>query len=144
MIFDVMSERDAIAFSHEEDILPCVIISITNPGDADIVFADNPEIKAVLNMKFYDSVEELYGSITMPDAERIVAFVREWASRVEEIVIHCKEGVSRSAAVCAALMKHMNGDDSEIWEDKMRYHPNKRCYDFVLAALRKGGLYARA
>ncbi len=142
MIFDIMSERDAISFSHEVDILPCVIISICNPDDDDIVFADNPQIKAVLHLRFYDSIEELYGSIKMSDAERIVAFVNEWKDKIEEIVIHCYEGVSRSAGVCAALMKHLNGDDSEIWSDKIHYRPNTRCYEFVLKAL-KGDIYVR-
>ncbi len=137
MIFDIMSERDAVSFSQEVDILPCVIISIRNPDDADIVFANNPQIKAVLHMKFYDSIEELYGSIKMSDAEIIATFVNKWRDSIEEIVIHCYEGVSRSAGVCAALMKYLNGDDSEIWSDKIHYRPNTRCYEFVLKALKK-------
>ncbi len=137
MIFDIMSERDAIAFSKETDILPCVMISIRNPGDADVCFAENPGIKAILHLKFYDSEEELFGSMQMSDAEAIAAFVNEWKDEVEEIVIHCHEGVSRSAGICAALMKHMNGNDSEIWQDKIHYRPNRRCYEFVMSALQK-------
>ncbi len=137
MIFDIMSERDAIAFSKEADILPCVIISIRNPDDDDVRFCENREIKDILHLKFYDSEEDLLGSMTAEDAERIAAFVRKWESRVESVVIHCFEGVSRSAGICAALMKHMNGSDKEIWDDKISYRPNKRCYGLMCAALQK-------
>ncbi len=133
MFFDVMSERDAIAFSRDGDILPSIIISIRNKGDAPVCFAENPEVRAILRLYFNDSEEELPTSLTDADAESIVRFVEGWQGKVEQIVVHCTEGVSRSAGVCAALMRRMGEDENEIFGDR-RYRPNMRCYRKVLTA----------
>ncbi len=132
MIFDVMSERDAVAFSQVPDILPCVIISIRNAGLEDVTFSKNPNIYAVLHLKFQDTVEARADAICQADAEKIVAFVDAWKDKVESIVVHCTEGVSRSAGVCAALMRYIDGDDADIFESDA-YSPNVRCYRYVLA-----------
>ncbi len=132
MIFDVMSERDAVAFSQVQDILPCVIISIRNAGLEDVTFAPNPNIYAVLHLKFQDTVEARADAICQADAEKIVAFAEAWKDKVESIVVHCTEGVSRSAGVCAGLMRYLDGDDADIF-DSVAYSPNVRCYRYVLA-----------
>ncbi len=136
MFFDIMSERAAIAFSHDRDILPTAIISIRDEGEPLVSFTPNPNILAVLHLNFYDSTEERYGSMTSEQADSVVEFVSDLPEAVEQIVIHCTEGISRSAAVCASLMRYFEGDDSLIWNDK-RYHPNTRCYRLMLAAINR-------
>ncbi len=138
MIFDIMSERDAVEFSCDPDILPCVIISIRNRGAEDVSFADNPSIKAIHHAKFFDSEEELPSSMQPADADEIARFVLKWYAHVESIVVHCTEGVSRSAGVCAALMRALGADDGEIFSDR-RYRPNERCYRLTLAACKRLG-----
>ncbi|HVH42669.1 MAG TPA: hypothetical protein VM925_10005 [Labilithrix sp.] len=49
---------------------------------------------------------------------------------VERIVIHCDAGISRSAAVAAALSRALRGDDTEFFTGK--YKPNMRVYRLLL------------
>ena len=65
-------------------------------------------------------------------AEVIAAFVREYED-VGRILVHCDAGVSRSAAVAAAIAKHYTGDDFWFFNQKS---PNRRVYRAVLYALR--------
>ncbi len=139
MIFDVMSRRDAIAFSADPDILPTAIISIGEVGEADAVFADNPQIKAVLHLHFLDTEERRLDAMQEEDADRIVAFVWRWREQVDEILVHCEAGASRSAGVAAALMRWLNGNDDEIKLTR-RYQPNRRCERLVSEALRRKNL----
>lgn len=137
MIVDIMSRREAIAYSKDEGILKTVIISITEPNVPDIVFADNEQIYRVLSMHFADSEENFATSIQPEQARRIVEFVLNVKDNVESILVHCEAGQSRSAGVAAALMLWLNGDDSPVWNDTFRFYPNQRCYDMVLEAIRE-------
>ncbi len=134
MIFDVMSEREAIQFAKEEDILPSIIISIRNPNDDDIVFHSNEKIKGVLHLKFLDTELDRADAIQKSHATQIAEFVNEHYDEVDSVVVHCLEGISRSGGVTAALMKHYLGDDQVIWSSS-NYEPNKRCYTLLLEAL---------
>ncbi len=136
MIFDVMSKKEAISFSENTDILPCIIISITNPGDEDICFFPNEEIKAILHIKFSDIVDDLPLAIQISQAEEIVQFVDYWKNNIQHIVVHCEEGRSRSAGVCAALMFYLNGNNAEILKNK-HYFPNQRCYELLLQVINR-------
>ncbi len=136
MLFDIMSQRDAVAFSQNQDILKTAIISICDPDDGAVKLSPNPNIFAVLHLNFYDSEEKIFGSMTRSDADKIVGFVKSLPADVEQLVVHCTEGISRSAAVCAALMRWLEGDDSEIWSD-IRYRPNIRCYRLVIDAVNR-------
>lgn len=52
-----------------------------------------------------------------------------------DVIVHCDAGISRSAGVAAAILKHTTGDDSSIFENGL-YDPNLWCYQKTLAALR--------
>ncbi len=130
MIFDVMSKIEAIEFSKVEDILPCIIISITNPGDEDIKFYPNSQIKDILSIKFFDSIDDLPDAMREEDALKIKNFIDKWKNKIQHIVIHCEEGISRSAGVAKALMLYLNNNNQEILNNK-RYYPNERCFRLV-------------
>ena len=51
-----------------------------------------------------------------------------------DVIVHCDAGISRSAGVAAAILKHTTGDDSSIFENGL-YDPNLWCYQKTLAAL---------
>jgi len=58
----------------------------------------------VLRLSFHDVVpsqnpDDAYTLMTAEDAGKIVAFVRHVAPNVEGIIVHCRAGISRSAAV---------------------------------------------
>ena len=136
MKFVVLSRETAVEFSSKKQDDRFVIISIGNAGDDAVVFRKNPKMMAVLPLNFND-VDGGDGSISIEQAQSIISFVKEWESSVGLIVVHCSAGVSRSAGVCAALMKWLNGDDSPIFDDPF-YKPNMRCYRTVMNAIGKG------
>lgn len=59
----------------------------------------------VLRLEFHDitadtmDVEGIYTLMSDADAQAIVAFVKKVAPEVEGIIVHCRAGISRSAAV---------------------------------------------
>jgi protein-tyrosine phosphatase len=56
--------------------------------------------------------------------------VLEHRAEIERIIVHCDAGVSRSAAVGAALARAFSGDDAEFFAG--RYRPNVRVYRTLL------------
>lgn len=56
-------------------------------------------------------------------AKQIVDFVYDCKDKIELLICQCQLGVSRSAAVAAAIKQHFDGDGISIFADG-RYHPN--------------------
>ncbi len=136
MKFEVMSRRLAIEYSYDRDISPSVLISIVNKGDAPIAFPQNTNIREILSLSFNDTEEEMLSAISARDAEMIADFAERWFAKVERCVIHCTEGVSRSAGVAAALMRAYGADEYEIWNCVTGdYRPNHRCFRMVLGCI---------
>jgi predicted protein tyrosine phosphatase len=84
-------------------------------------------------LQFQDVNEGQRDQITEEDAMQIVAFVMDIKEAVNNLIVHCEAGVSRSAGVAAAIQKYLTGDDTSIFSDK-RYYPNMTCYRYVLEA----------
>lgn len=58
----------------------------------------------VLRLSFHDvvpnqNIDNAYTLMTADDADKIVSFVRKVAPDVQGIIVHCRAGISRSAAV---------------------------------------------
>ena len=124
-----MSRRNASKYTYSpECVFDCIIISITDAGSSPNYFnKENKHIKAILPLQFDDVDYGQKNCITSEDARMIVDFVLKWINKVNWVIVHCEAGISRSAGVCAALMKIFNGDDFEIF-DNPRYAPNMTCY----------------
>ena len=112
MRIDVCSRPEALRLAAEaEENLS--IISIVSKGDPDVVFPDNPHIVSVLHLKFNDLAEEYdeegipYGR-PLPSQEDF-AGLREFAAglRTDRLIVHCREGLSRSAAVAQAVSEFL-------------------------------------
>lgn len=131
MKFCVLSRRRARHLSWNPNIEDCAIISITDVGSSENQFGRNPHIKGILRLSFDDVDFGEDNCITKEDGRRILNFVQEYVRRVEMIVVHCEAGISRSAGICAALMRIINGDDEEIF-DNPKFCPNMSCYRTVL------------
>ena len=81
------------------------LISLGEPDAAE----GDPQIQdgwqSVLRLSFHDitpdtlDVEGSYTLMSDEDAQKIVAFVKEVVPHVEGIIVHCRAGISRSAAV---------------------------------------------
>ena len=131
MVFKVLSRSGAIAYSYKQNIPKTEIISISDAYDSYPHFNDNQKFSRILYLKFDDVEKGEPNCITTEDAKKIVKFINTVNKDIEQIIVHCGAGVSRSAGVCAAIMKYLTGDDSEIF-DNPKYCPNMTCYRTVL------------
>ena len=131
MRLQIVPEFIAVRESDKYDV-PTAIISIVGLNDKYVIFADNPNIKAIFRMKFNDldlgegrftefqeAVEE--------DFEGLKEFVDSLHDlNVEQLIIHCYGGISRSAAVGAAVNEYL-GLNENIWNNKI-FFPNLHVY----------------
>lgn len=115
---------------------PCIIISIYCPTDTPARIEKTEFVKDILFLAF-DDVEEdrTYGCKPMSKEDGVLVrdFVEKFKNEVNEIIVHCDAGVSRSAGVAAAIGKYLNGDDMFIF-GRPRYSPNLTCYRNTLNA----------
>ncbi len=96
--------------------------------------------KGALNVWFSDITDkdrERQGTyiklITEEDAEEIYKFVMNIKDKdIDQLIIHCNMGVSRSPAVAAAISKALTGSDDEFFGGK--FIPNMVVYYTVLKA----------
>lgn len=131
MKFQVMSRVNARKYSFNENIDKCVIVSINDTFVEANQFHDNPNIKGVCSLFFNDVEGHETGHMVREDADKIIEFINQHINDVDEIIVHCGAGVSRSAGVCAALMLIINGNDDAIFNNG-KYCPNMHCYRLVL------------
>lgn len=117
-----------------------VTISITDPatkngvgyGEANL-FPSEQRLDT-LRLEFYDITESTghYYPVSKEQAQQIVDFIKEWKDKVKLIVVHCEAGISRSAAVAAALSKWLNNEDLFFFEN---FCPNSVVYNYVLESI---------
>lgn len=131
----VLSRSEAIDLSQSNIKEPLVIISITDIGSAPALFSKNEQIKAVLRLSFNDVDKGGLGEMSTKDAESIVQFCLNWLPQ-NNLLVHCEAGISRSAGVCAAILKWYQGSDMQIFGNTY-YHPNLHCYREVLNAFER-------
>jgi hypothetical protein len=126
----VMSRNKAIRYSYSDHPLT-LIISIRDVGRAIPHFHKG---NLIIHYFEFDDVEEnsAHGfPISTEQAQEIVKVIK--STPVDDIVVHCEAGVSRSAGVAAAIGMFLNNDDSFIFNDG-RYCPNNTCYRKVMEA----------
>jgi predicted protein tyrosine phosphatase len=134
MIFVYSREAVEVVRPHE---VPHVIISITSHTDDVARLPINEMCRGVLRLSFPDAEapSELYAEANLFSEEHattIWTFTQGHLSEIGRMIVHCDAGVSRSAAVAAALARVLNDDDSEFFGG--RYRPNMRVYRLLLGA----------
>ncbi|MFA5025412.1 MAG: hypothetical protein WC503_02825 [Candidatus Shapirobacteria bacterium] len=98
---------------------------------------DNKNRLAFLTLIFHDvdvAHDGMHHLFNKSHAKRILSFVDQWKDRIDEIVINCNAGFSRSPGVAAALSKIINGDDEEYFR---KYNPNRLVYRTILETYQK-------
>ena len=133
MKFTVMNKHQARGYTYKTHDHNYIIISINNTNDGYNKF--NPDTKELIAVRsfFFDDVEkDEENCITSTDADNIIKFINKHMD-VDECIVHCEAGVSRSAGVAAALMLIVNGSDKDIF-DNPKYCPNRTCYTEILNA----------
>jgi len=108
------------------------VISITSLEEDDVVFPENSYITSVLRLKFNDLTEE-YDEEGIPygrplpkqeDFNGLKKFVTGLSR--EDLIIHCWEGTSRSAAVAKAIYESRGSRD--VLQTREKYAPNPLVY----------------
>lgn len=139
----VMSRQEAIAHSYKQEIPKCIIVSINCLNDLSPVFYEptnslNKRVMAVLRLNFND-IDRPYQDLE-PKQEHFVglkAFIDIFKdnTEIEEIIVHCAAGISRSSATAAAISRYLNLDEiNTIWKST-NYVPNKLVYRLALKEL---------
>lgn len=109
-----------------------ILVSISDPGKEFPVPSDQYE--NTLWVAFDDADTKtsddtvLIGSGTARSIYRFVS--NHVKSGVDNVVVNCEAGMSRSAGVAAALSKIFNGDDSQIIKGKPLY--NRKAYSEIM------------
>lgn len=127
--------------------VPHVIISITSSADDVARLRTRETCRGILRIAFPDAdapserfrEDELFSSA---HAAQIWRFVLDQRAHIERIVVHCDAGVSRSAAVAAAIARVFLGDDAEFFQG--RYRPNPRVYRMLIEGLEAANLHGSA
>ena len=117
------------AYAIEQDIddrCAYVIVSSSNRYD---VLAD--QRANVLALHFADTEEKKRSdAIGVHDVKAIVEFLEN--TECSDVYICCDEGISRSSAICAGLLKCSGRDDHSIWKSTGDYRPNVLVYRTML------------
>lgn len=134
----VLSRKNAIKYSYRVKE-PCAIISVSDMYQEAPKFNRNPNIKEIIYFFFEDDEESCRTDprtiIQHSDAEKIVNFVKR-NQNVNEIIVHCVAGISRSSGIAAAIMEYFEQDENEIFMND-KYFPNMTCYTRVKEAFEK-------
>ena len=113
---------------------PYVVIAISGTFTSFLNFEINPkQCVDVLKLKFDDILVQVGRAqlFTPYHANAILDFFKKYKNNVPTLICHCEAGISRSAAVCAALLKVDGLDNSHIFNSD-RYLPNTLVYDTIL------------
>lgn len=92
-----------------ENMLPCEtvgVISITDPDSADAALRSG--WLDVLRLRFHDISFGWQSYVLMSDdhARQVLRWLGEHAERMTGVVVHCEQGISRSAAVARFIAHH--------------------------------------
>jgi predicted protein tyrosine phosphatase len=146
----VMGRLAAEAFTSD---LPYIMISITDPKSEQPYFKENPFCLATMYLQFsdYDATSKdiisgdkclnapEYTLFTPNDAKAIIQLIEHIYPYINLIVVHCEAGVSRSAAIAAAISRMQGKSDAEYFNPQGRYIPNRFVYRTFLNVANEAG-----
>ena len=103
-------------------------ISITSTLEDDVIFYNNKNITKIFRMKFNDIINDDLDEGIMAPKQEDVKGLKEFVDNLDcdFLLVHCGAGVSRSAAIAAAINDYLKlGYD--IFGDKS-FSPNPTVY----------------
>ena len=129
--FFIMDRIDAIQYCKAYHKEKTAVISINTSWErpARIIKTQENGVLAVLWL-FFDDVTGGPNSFNEEHAENIIRFIDYWRDSVDILLVHCDAGISRSAAVCAAVKRYLGFDDMDIFNSK-EYDPNQLVYTTI-------------
>ena len=130
MKFIILNEDRAQVYKLD---LPHVNISVSSPSTSSIQLSPSSFRRDVLFLQFHDidgPIKNLDAiAFSKKQAQQIIYFFRHWRHTVDTFVINCEAGISRSAAIGAALCRLSGEDDSSFFK---QYLPNSYVYRTIL------------
>ena len=132
MKITVMSRLEAIEHSIKSEINKCIIISINSLDNDKTYLYKNDNILGIQYLYFNDIERDYEGCIApkQKDFFGLKLFIDTFKDNeeLEEIIVHCAAGISRSSAVAAAICKYLDIDELETIWNKSCYIPNTLVY----------------
>ena len=106
----IMSRKLAITTLKQNIHHPTIVVSISDPNEEYPVF-ENENLIDVVYTKFYDvENEQCLPAATCEDVKNIRPFIDKYKNderNIKYIIVHCGAGISRSAAVAAAICEYL-------------------------------------
>lgn len=143
MKYHILSEMEAIQWSYQPSLPKTLIISITCPEAPLPTFGASPQIQHIHRMSFHDLEKAYHSKCQLLTKEQILTLktvLDTYASRVDEIIIHCAAGISRSAAIGAGIALYLQDSDDFVWSgsNHRRFFPNRHCFTLMNEVLGLG------
>lgn len=138
----VLGREEITNFTFEK---PYLIISITDPKNADAQIVQPSNLIDIIRLRFDDigkpnkfqfenSTDILMNS---EQAMQILEFIEKNLSQVELIVCQCEQGMSRSAGIGAALSRILQDEDEYFLKN---YWANRWVYDLLIETAKEFNL----
>ena len=143
MNIKVMSRNEAIAHSFKQEIPKCAIVSINALLENHPSFymhnnIEDRRIMGVLKLNFND-IDKPFENMEpkQEDLLGLKAFIDTIKDNpeIEEIIVHCAAGISRSSAVAAAICQYLGLDEFKIIWSSYNYVPNTLVYKLAINEL---------
>lgn len=130
----IMSQDNALKYASiiDKNIL---IVSIVGEKESPLEF-NSEKVIDVFRM-FFEDIErpiDKYKAPSRDDFKGLKEFLDKNIGSVEEIIVHCHAGVSRSAACASAIARYVGVNDSFIWSSD-NYMPNRLVFKHAIGEL---------
>lgn len=137
MNIKILPEVLAVDYCKNTDIPITLVLSIRCPGEDKPNFPDtikngnDSKIYDIFYMEFNDleNDEKEYKAPTLNDFNGLKQFIDENITAVEQILVHCGAGYSRSPGLALAICEYL-GIDNDIRNNK-DYYPNLLVYNLA-------------
>lgn len=137
MRIQIMNENEAIKYTYTHDKDDYIIISINSPGYEVTKLNKLGKYKAVLWLSFNDIDTPYYNlEPKQGDFVGLKQFIDDYKdnANINNIIVHCAAGISRSSALASAISKYLNLNYKSIWKDNYLM-PNPLVFKLALNEL---------
>lgn len=127
----IMSKDEMTLFSTKDLTEDCIVISINDTNHNTVIY-DNKHIIDKLKLYFDDIDKPIpsYQLMLQIDAQKIKNFIDTYKDKINNIIVHCTAGISRSGAVGCTIARYLNNDDEYLLATG-KYIPNKHVYKLM-------------
>lgn len=127
----IMSKDEMTLFSTKDLTEDYIVISINDTNHNTVIY-DNEHIIDKLKLWFDDIDIPIpsYQLMLQIDAQKIKNFIDTYKDKVNNVIVHCTAGISRSGAVGCTIARYLNNDDEYLLATG-KYIPNKHVYKLM-------------